>query len=205
MDAKVFFNLVDLMRLYQKEYFKTRDKEVLIKSKHYEKLVDHEIDSVKNILNNKKFLYVDAGVRYWEDSEINGIRDNDLYDSRGATAPAMPCAERVKPEPTTNIFSDHYRWKPIIDVETGIIINWKKGVTASVHYKVCDDCMITYKKGDEVLCNNDDELYVPQFLSPKEEGYGDYIIMDIDENGQISNWKPNEVEEWYNDQLKHEE
>lgn len=155
--------------------------------------------------DKKKLLYVDAGVLYWEDSEINGIRDNNLYDSRGAKAPAMPCVERVKPEPTTNIFSDHYRWRPIIDVETGIIINWKKGVTASVHYKVCDDCMITYKKGDEVLCNNDDYFYVPPFLSPKEEGYGDYIIMDIDENGQISNWKPNEVEEWYNSQLKREE
>lgn len=155
--------------------------------------------------DKKKLLYVDAGVLYWEDSEINGIRDNNLYDSRGAIAPAMPCAERVKPEPTTNIFSDHYRWKPIIDVETGIIINWKKGVTSSVHYKVCDDCMITYKKGDEDLCSNDDYLYVPPFLSPKEEGYGDYIIMDIDENGQISNWKPNEVEEWYKVQMKHEE
>lgn len=54
MDAKVFFDLVDLMRQHQKEYFKTRDKEVLIKSKHYEKLVDHEIDRVKTILNNKK-------------------------------------------------------------------------------------------------------------------------------------------------------
>lgn len=205
MEAKTFFDLVALMRQYQKEYFKTRDKEVLIKSKHYEKLVDYEIDKAKNILNNKKFLYVDAGVRYWEDSEINGIRDNNLYDSRGTKPPAMPCAERVKPEPTTNIFSDHYRWKPIIDVETGIIINWKKGVTASVHYKVCDDCIITYKNGDEVLCNNDDYWYVPPFLSPKEEGYGDYIIMDIDDNGQINNWKPNEVEEWYNSQLKHEE
>lgn len=54
MDEKVFFDLVVLMRIYQKEYFKTRDKEVLIKSKHYEKLVDHEIDRVKTILNNKK-------------------------------------------------------------------------------------------------------------------------------------------------------
>ena len=53
MDAKQFFCLVDLMRTYQKEYFKTRDKEVLIKSKHYEKLVDHEIDRVKTILNDK--------------------------------------------------------------------------------------------------------------------------------------------------------
>lgn len=54
MDEKQFFCLVDLMRIYQKEYFRTRDREALIKSKHYEKLVDHEIDRVKTILNNKK-------------------------------------------------------------------------------------------------------------------------------------------------------
>ena len=54
MDAKAFFDLVALMRQYQKEYFRTRDKDVLIKSKNYEKLVDHEIDRVKTILNDKK-------------------------------------------------------------------------------------------------------------------------------------------------------
>lgn len=30
--------------------------------------------------------------------------------------------------------------------------------------------------------------YVPDTLCPKESGYGDYIIMDIDENGMISDW-----------------
>ena len=54
MNAKEFFDLVALMRTYQKEYFKVRNKEVLIKSKHYEHLVDQEIDRVKTILNNKK-------------------------------------------------------------------------------------------------------------------------------------------------------
>lgn len=53
MTAREFFDVVVLMRIYQKEYFKTRDKEVLIKSKHYEKLVDHEIDRVKNVLNER--------------------------------------------------------------------------------------------------------------------------------------------------------
>lgn len=150
--------------------------------------------------DKRKLLYVDAGVRYWEDSEINGISDENLYDSKGVKAPAMPCVERVKTTPTTNIYSDHFRWRPIIDAETGVIINWEKGVKASVHYKVGDDCEITYKNGDEVLCINDNYWYVPPFLSPKEEGFGDYIIMDIDENGQIGNWKYEEVEFWSNHQ-----
>ena len=30
--------------------------------------------------------------------------------------------------------------------------------------------------------------YVPDTLCPKEKGYGDYIVMDIDENGMIEDW-----------------
>lgn len=33
------------------------------------------------------------------------------------------------------------------------------------------------------------EGYVRNMLSPKENGYGDYIIMDVDANGQIADWK----------------
>jgi hypothetical protein len=28
-------------------------------------------------------------------------------------------------------------------------------------------------------------------MCPKENGYGDYVIMDIDKDGKILNWKPN--------------
>ena len=31
--------------------------------------------------------------------------------------------------------------------------------------------------------------YVPKMMSPKEEGYGDYVIMDVDCDGKIDNWK----------------
>lgn len=30
--------------------------------------------------------------------------------------------------------------------------------------------------------------YVPEVMCPKDNGYGDYIIMDIDENGFIQGW-----------------
>ena len=33
-------------------------------------------------------------------------------------------------------------------------------------------------------------------MSPKEEGYGDYIIMDVDDNGMIKNWSKDDVIEW---------
>lgn len=40
--------------------------------------------------------------------------------------------------------------------------------------------------------------YVIDMMCPKENGYGDYIIMDIDENGIIQDWKPS-FDEFEND------
>lgn len=120
---------------------------------------------------NVKTLHVKAGVRYWGDSTVNGQEDTEEGDN-------IPC-------------KDGDYWKPIIDLETGQILNWKQGTTANLHYKVCDNgCYyIIDEAGNTVLFYEYD--YVPDMLCPKEEGYGDYIIMDIDENGFIKDWKSN--------------
>jgi len=117
-----------------------------------------------------KTLHVEAGVRYWEDTEINGEPDTENGDN-------IPCKEGEL-------------WKPIIDLDTGKILNWEQGKKADVHYKVCDagSYFIKDDEGNTVLSIEQD--YVPSLLCPKEAGYGDYIIMDIDENGFIQNWKP---------------
>ena len=114
-------------------------------------------------------LQVKAPVRYWEDSTVNGISDTN--------GDLMPCR-------------DGDDWCPEIDIDTGVIRNWKQGVTAEVHYKVCDE-------GSYYLIDNLGntlgailENYVPTVLCPDGDGYGDYIIMTIDENGHIKNWNP---------------
>ena len=115
-----------------------------------------------------KFLQVEAGVRYWEDASVNGEDDEN--------GNLIPCRD-----------GDY--WKPKIDIQTGQILNWSQGKTADIHYKVCDD-------GEYSLLSENDTLvkkiegYVPDIMCPKGEGFGDYIIMDIDENGFIQNWKP---------------
>ena len=113
-----------------------------------------------------EYLFVEAGVRYWEDGVINGVEDKDGN---------IPCR-------------DGDCWKPLININTGKIINWTQGVRANIHYKVCDNG--TYKLLDanmELIKKIRD--YVPKMLSPKGEGWGDYIIMDIDADGQIKDWK----------------
>lgn len=124
-------------------------------------------------------ILVNANVRYWEDGRINGVRD-------GTDCPNMPCA--VKGD-------KYYHWMPIIDIETGQIRNWREGTTAEIHYKVCDEfeCRIIDEKGGVRCLIKDYEGYVPEFMCPKDRGYGDYIIMDIDENGYIQDWDKDEV------------
>ena len=115
------------------------------------------------------FLQVKAGVRYYEDATINGKEDED--------GTLTPC-------------KDGDYWCPLINIETGVIENWEIGKTADVHFKVCDD-------GEYSLLNPFKEVvikkdgYVPDCLAINDRGYGDYIIMKIDENGLIEDWKPN--------------
>ena len=127
-----------------------------------------------------RYLKLDAGVRYWEDSEVNGKEDVDLYECKGKVGPIMPFAVKVK----SSIYSDHYRWQPTIDVERGCIVDWPKGTTASVHYKVCDEGV--YHLLDPLFNTIlSVESYVPDCIGE----YGDYIVMDIDEDGNIEDFR----------------
>lgn len=114
-----------------------------------------------------KYLQVEVGVRYWEDSDLNGEADENGL---------MPC-------------KDGEYWKPLIDIENGVVINWDKGNKANIHYKVCDDGSYSILGPNKELITSKKDCYVPKILCPKKEGYGDYIIMDIDENGLIANWE----------------
>lgn len=117
-----------------------------------------------------KTLEVKAQVRYWEDAEVNGQEDTE--------GSLIPCRNGDT-------------WEPSIDIETGQILNWVKGKSAKVHYKVCDAGTYTIKgeKGCEIRMIDG---YVPGILSPGGLGYGDYIIMNINEEGFINKWKCSE-------------
>lgn len=112
--------------------------------------------------------------RYWEDSEINGVEDD-------ANNPKMPCVESVEH------FYDGTKklaWCPIIDLDNGRIMNWSQGNVAKIHYKSCDENVVVIKdRNGEVV--KDYTGYVPRFLDPCREGYGDCVIMEIDSNGYI--------------------
>ena len=118
--------------------------------------------------------------RYWEDSEVNWVEDD-------AGNPKMPCVESVE-----HFYHKRKKlaWCPVINLDNGQIMNWPQGTTASIHYKSCDENVICIIDAEDNVvkryCG-----YVPGFLCPKENGFGDYVIMDIDESGYIQNFNAN--------------
>jgi hypothetical protein len=113
------------------------------------------------------FLQVSAGVRYWEDATVNGTED--------AEGNLIPCRN-----------GDY--WEPRIDVNRGQILNWTAGTVADIHYKICDDGKYTLQdiNGNTIKVKDG---YVPDIMCPDGEGFGDYIIMKVDEKGIIARWK----------------
>jgi len=115
------------------------------------------------------YLQAEVGVRYWEDSKVNGVEDEhgDL----------IPCR-------------DGKYWKPLIELESGRIINWKQGVSANIHYKSVDCNTFKLLDSDKDIIK-EIEGYVIYMMCPVGNGFGDYVIMDIDENGFIQDWEVN--------------
>lgn len=122
---------------------------------------------------NVKTLHTKVYPRFIEDASVNGYHELE-------SDPKMPFLK----------FDDQikdYFWEVNIDIDKGQIIDWPQKTIASVYYKVCDEGSYElYDEKDKLISSMDG--YVPSIMYPKAEGYGDYIIMDIDENGFIQDW-----------------
>jgi hypothetical protein len=114
-----------------------------------------------------RYLLAECGVRYWEDAKVNGVEDTE--------GDLIPCREGDM-------------WKPLIELATGKIINWNVGTEASIHYKVCDAGVYKLLDGDNGVIKEIDG-YVPKIMCPDDSGFGDYVIMKVDTDGIIQDWK----------------
>ncbi|WP_313522620.1 hypothetical protein [Shinella sp.] len=126
-----------------------------------------KISIKQTVEHDVKFLRADCGVRYWEDGAVNGVDDDD-------DNPTMPFASKDS-------------WRPLIDIEAGVILDWPNGTTAETHYKVCDAGVYTLLDADRNPVKQIDG-YVPSIMCPEGGGYGDYVKMKIDGDGKIANW-----------------
>ena len=86
-------------------------------------------------------------------------------------------------------------WCPEINPDTGVITNWQIGVEARLHYKVCDCFSAEVLDDGNVVAKVENE-YVPDCMCPADEGYGDYIDMNVRSDGSIEGWSCADFEDW---------
>jgi len=113
-----------------------------------------------------RYLLIDASIRYWGDSTVNGIADTN--------GDLVPCR-------------DGDRWQPKIDIQTGVITNWELGTVANINYKVCDEGKYFLTNSDGTRIMQGCGFYVPLCLG----SYGDYIEMYVNADGSICDFKLN--------------
>lgn len=140
------------------------------------------IKMLKTVDVKVNYLEAECEPRYWEDTEVNGVKDEH--------GRLIPCR-----------FKGSNYWRPMIRLEDGYIVNWVPGTSAKIHYKVCDAGIYTLY--ETILGKPIKQIdgYVPKILSPGGDGYGDYVIMNVDENGYIENWEVvlDEFQDGFND------
>lgn len=77
-------------------------------------------------------------------------------------------------------------WEAVIDLDLHTVVDWPAGKTGRLSMKVCDEGCYELLTEDGRSISKLDNDYVPNRLLPGE--YGDYIDLEIDENGVITNW-----------------
>ena len=123
---------------------------------------------------NPVYIEVSVGRCYWEDAKINGVTDD---------------------EGTLTPFKRGALWCPVIRLEDGQVMDWPTGTTADIHFKVCDEGEYWLLDEAKKRIGKWAGYYVPnEFLCHGDQGYGDYIILKIDANGQIQKYRAPTVE-----------
>jgi len=115
-----------------------------------------------------KSLLIKCEPRHWEDATYNGVDENEDDPKMPMKVGSMLVMK--------------------IDLLTGKIENWPKGNTASIVYKVCDAGSYYLLDANDDVVLSIEAGYVPD-MATIPRAFGDYIIMQIDEDGKIENWK----------------
>ena len=88
-------------------------------------------------------------------------------------------------------------WVASVNIDTGEISGWPAGDARKMHVKVCDAGIYSLidADGNEVIKFAG---YVPHGVVPGS--YGDYVELEIDERGVITNWpKSPDVSDFFRD------
>lgn len=140
---------------------------------------------------NTQIFEIDATV-YPEDAEVNGVREPEADESENPddVEYKMPGICKV-----SKSWGTEWHWKVKIDIPSGKILNWPQGTTAKTWYKTSDCCGLKYLGKSY----ND---YVPEFLEIYDSDCGDYIYIEILEDGTIKDWDAKTCKDWLKEHLE---
>lgn len=152
-----------------------------------EVLLDLKQKTAKDI----KYLVAQFVPRYFEDAEYFDTESNKFMKE-----PEDPKESHIfgikfvkdggeVPDCVTKYDEAYVDWT--IDVEKGQIMGWN-GPAMSIYYKVCDQGVygVLDSQNNEIFKV---ESYVPKILCIGNEGFGDYMYLDINEEGYIKGWR----------------
>jgi len=155
-----------------------------------------------------KYLKACMGVRYWQDCD---------YSKDGGRIWIDACEEDTDEESENmkeitpfvikkNIgYGNSDYWEIIIDLDNGKILDWPNTISLRTHYKVCDDGEYIFldenKKEVVNITNKYDQYYVPDFLALEDDGFGDYVYLNIDNQGNIEHFDimKKRIEKYFNE------
>lgn len=125
--------------------------------------------------SNIAFLVLDAFVTNWDGCLVNG---------------AIAAVGKVP-------LSSDLKWRLMIHPDTGGIVDWPKGVTASIRCRVHPSSSVTISD----VANNAPLRWAAKGLPPgmfcaqvAGPDTGEHIVMDIDAKGFIANWTPPSID-----------
>lgn len=163
---------------------------------------------MKITVNNKEYeinyMLVESNARYLEDADINGESDISYEEQQEGAEPRMPFIEKRERRKGYAKAGYDYYWCPLIDLNNGKIVDWpfEEGSVVDIHYKACDENEIRFYKeigGEPIVFEYEGkpvdhyEGYVPKVLDTARDGYGDYIIMKIVDDGTILSFSPTDI------------
>ena len=143
----------------------------------------------------------DIDVRYYVDcsfSKDNGKTwENDFdEDAEDYVKSQLPCMKTVtyKHKGIWNkveTIMERQDWCPVIDVNEGKVLDWPENFVLVTHFKICDQGVYVYSNYDEtqqIVSTDCEEYYVPDWFCDWDNGYGDYMFIQINGDGTIENW-----------------
>lgn len=134
------------------------------------------VEITKKVEVDVKWLQIICPFHYANDIEINGIQFED-DDSEIIGLPLFENGE----------------WNVKIDIDNGTIQDWEIGKSVSIYSKLRDEGNYFVMDGDYNEIAVIKQNYVPDCLGE----YGDYLILSIDENGKVENFKFN-IDDFHN-------